>query len=206
MEPDDVEFAADMNEYNTRHVYELNKAFTSVRAVLDDARLAYKRYYDRNIPGHAKRPAFAVGDEVMLFSPRLRAPNDTEAEVAHRKLTAKWNGPFTIVQISNTDDVYTIRDASNRLLRVKVHDLKTYHTPMDEETAKSVSKKRSGNEVSGNAEPKRRRTARTADGKDEPQAVSNDSQSATRIATRVAVDVEEDANRSYLVDRVLSHR
>ena len=63
LEPDNVEFTNDIKEYNTRHVYELHKAYQNVRAVLDDARMAYKRYYDRRIPGHAKESEFAVGDK-----------------------------------------------------------------------------------------------------------------------------------------------
>jgi hypothetical protein len=64
----------------------MHKAFQTVRAVLDDARLAYKRYYDGRIPGHAKESEFAVGDEVKLYSPRLRSA-DARSDVGNYNLS-----------------------------------------------------------------------------------------------------------------------
>lgn len=126
MEPDDVEFTKDIESYNTRHTYELHRAFQCVRAALRDARDAYKDYHDRNQPRNATAAPFVLGDEVMLYSPRLITPGEIHPTAV--KLQARWNGPFNVVEISKTGDVITIRDAS-RILRVKVADLKRFYRP-----------------------------------------------------------------------------
>ena len=125
-EEEHTEFTRDLDEYGMRHAYELNRAHKCVRAILQDAREAYKAYYDSAIPKSAKQPPFAVGDEVMLFSPRLATCGDCGTS-SSPKFKPKWNGPFAVVDVSRTGDVFTIRNEEGRTLKVKVEDLKLYH-------------------------------------------------------------------------------
>jgi hypothetical protein len=121
-----TDFVKDVDEYEVKHTYELKRAHECVKAVLRDAREAYKLYHDAKIPGAAEPPSFVTGDEVMLYSPRITHCGDCGRSNC-RKFQPLWNGPFTIVDISDRSDVYTIRNGEGRILKVKLEDLQRYH-------------------------------------------------------------------------------
>ena len=122
-EPNHAGFADDIKNYQSRHTYELWRAHECVRAAMTEAQQAYKTYHDGRLHPSAQKIDFAVGDEIMLNQPRLGPAATTAGE----KFKPLWLGPFTIVEISRTNDVFTIRNKTNRLLRVKVGHIKRFH-------------------------------------------------------------------------------
>ena len=225
LEPVAAEFTKDMSEYNTRHAYELHRAHKCVRAILRDVREAYKGYHDSRQSSKAEAAPFVIGDEVMLHSPRLVNPNEVQSPAV--KFRPQWNGPFTIVEISKTGDVFTIRD-EERLLRVKVHDIKRYYRapgaaagpllPLQslEQFREHRATSRPGTttmlrEPNASRANKRRRTpAETVTPPQGPTASQSPvgRRGASRAPTgRTPPDppVVTDTNHSYEVDRVLHH-
>ena len=222
LEPVAAEFTKDLKEYNTRHVYELHRAHKCVQAILRDAREAYKEYHDSHQSSKAESAPFVVGDEVMLHSPRLINPSELQSTAT--KLRPKWNGPFTIVEISQTGDVFTLRDA-HRLLRVKIHDIKRYHrAPMAAANPLSVPQRREAqneptrpgatqlsSQPNASRSNKRRRNP-VVTPVTPPQEKANQRPTVRRGASHASVGrtppdppVVTDPNHSYEVDRVLHH-
>ena len=222
LEPVAADFTKDLNEYNTRHVYELHRAHQCVRAILRDAREAYKDYHDSKQSSKAGSAPFVIGDEVMLHSPRLINPSELQSPAT--KLRPRWNGPFTIVEISKTGDVFTIRD-EKRMLRVKVHDIKRYHQQAPSAPAGPLAPRRPDNEhaTSESARPgatqisrlpkQSNRRRNPVESVTTPQPKANRKRPAERSgashasAGRTPPDpsVATDPNHSYEVDRVLHH-
>ena len=209
--PEDIEFTRDIKEYNTRHVYELHRAHQCVKALLADARDLYKAYHDGKASQRAIQPAFVVGDEVMLYSPRLRTSG--EHETTTTKFRPQWNGPFVIVEISDTGDVFTIRDDRNRILRVKLRDLKRFYRSIEPVFDKRASAGGPAinppNGPGPRAQPSPPVSQPSSSTVPSAAAMSAPSAQQPTNTHQPLLDMNpsaEDPNRSYEVDRILRHR
>ena len=152
----------------------------------------------------------------MLHSPRLINPSELQSPAT--KFRPQWNGPFTIVEISKTGDVFTIRD-KKRMLRVKVHDIKRYHQAPSASVGplgalRSAEHLRPGEQLTSQQNAglntlKRRRTP--VESVTPPQTKAQrpiERRGALRASIgRTTPDppVVTDPNASYEVDRVLHH-
>ena len=220
---DHAEFTRDIAEYGMRHAYELNRAHRCVRAILQDAREAYKAYYDAKIPKSAQQPPFAVGDEVMLFSPRLATCGDCGTS-SSPKFKPKWNGPFAVVDVSRTGDVFTIRNEEGRTLKVKVEDLKLYHARRVSHSSRMQGDSQLGDKEMHHID---RLVQPTAEGPrvDDEASISTPATGQRRPGLRprrpppapespfpdvrpeaAQVQDSSDPNKSFVVERILSHR
>lgn len=166
----EAEIEEDIVTYHTRHVYELSKAWKNVRKTLSDTRDAYKERYDAKQNG--REITFTLGDLVMLYKPKL--PN--EAIQGSAKFTPLWDGPLTIVDISESNDVFTLRDEKDqKMFRVNVGHIKAYYENNEDN-------------VEANSDE------------------ANKDAANANIPSSHDVIVSDDSNQSYSVRSILGHR
>lgn len=90
-----------------------------------------KKYYDRNRPVQV----FKVGDKVLLSMDNLKVTHAGAGRESKRKLTARWIGPFTVLELT-TPDTYKLELPR----RFRLHD--EFHTSLLKSYVKDDSQTR----------------------------------------------------------------